>query len=70
MYTLAETGGIMITPRPSTTDTVPKPGYPMTPFFGIEPVLVDEHVSTAYSVQYESISVLTSIIIDQYQCQY
>ncbi|XP_064402705.1 acetyl-coenzyme A synthetase 2-like, mitochondrial [Halichondria panicea] len=35
-----ETGGIMISPRPSPDDSTPKPGLPMTPFFGIEPALV------------------------------
>ena len=34
----------MITPRPSPNDHTPKPGFPMRPFFGIEPVLVDEKV--------------------------
>ena len=34
----------MITPRPSPPDHTPKPGFPMTPFFGIEPVLVDDKV--------------------------
>ena len=40
-----ETGGIAIAPRPSPDDHTPKPGYPMRPFFGIEPVLVDDQVS-------------------------
>ena len=35
-----ETGGIMITPLPGATPT--KPGSATLPFFGIEPVLVDE----------------------------
>ena len=39
-----ETGGIMITPRPSPDDSTPKPGFPMRPFFGIDPVLVDDKV--------------------------
>lgn len=39
-----ETGGIMITPRPSTDDSTPKAGFPTRPFWGIEPVLVDEKV--------------------------
>lgn len=34
-----ETGGIMITPLPGATTT--KPGSATTPFFGIQPVLVD-----------------------------
>lgn len=40
----AETGGIMITPRPSPDDSTPKPGFPTRPFFGIDPVLVDDKV--------------------------
>lgn len=40
----SETGGIMITPRPSPDDSTPKPGFPMRPFFGIDPVLVDDKV--------------------------
>ena len=39
-----ETGGIMITPRPSSNSLVPKPGFPMIPFFGIDPVLLDDDV--------------------------
>ena len=42
LYT--ETGGIAIAPRPSPDDSTPKPGYPMRPFYGIEPVLVDDKV--------------------------
>lgn len=42
---IAETGGIMITPRPSPDDSTPKPGFPMRPFFGVDPVLVDDKVS-------------------------
>lgn len=44
LHNYIETGGIMITPRPSTTDSTPKPGYPMTPFFGVEPVLMSDAV--------------------------
>ncbi len=36
-----ETGGILITPLPGATPT--KPGSATLPFFGIEPVLVDEN---------------------------
>ena len=43
--TIIETGGIMIAPRPSSSDSTPKPGYPMSPFFGIDPVLLDNNVS-------------------------
>ena len=35
----------MITPRPSPDDFTPKPGFPMRPFFGIDPVLVDDKVT-------------------------
>lgn len=37
-----ETGGILISPRPSPEGIKPKPGFPMLPFFGIDPVLVDD----------------------------
>ncbi|MBI5058812.1 acetate--CoA ligase [candidate division KSB1 bacterium] len=36
-----ETGGIMITPLPGVTDL--KPGSATLPFFGVDPMLVDEH---------------------------
>ena len=36
-----ETGGILITPLPAISDL--KPGSAMIPFFGIEPVLLDEN---------------------------
>lgn len=39
-YWQTETGGIMITPLPGVHST--KPGSAMAPFFGIEPVLLDE----------------------------
>ena len=39
-----ETGGILITPLPGATDT--KPGSATRPFFGIEPVIVDEKGNT------------------------
>ena len=39
-----ETGGICITPRPSSLGAEILPGMPMRPFFGIEPVLMDEKV--------------------------
>ena len=35
-----ETGGILITPLPGTTPT--KPGSATFPFFGVEPVLLEE----------------------------
>ena len=37
-----ETGGIMIAPKPAPNGVKPKPGYPMIPFLGIDPVLVNE----------------------------
>ena len=36
-----ETGGIMITPQPGVTDL--KPGSATQPFYGIQPILVDEN---------------------------
>ncbi|KAK3740035.1 hypothetical protein QZH41_019662 [Actinostola sp. cb2023] len=37
-----ETGGIFISPRPSAFKEPVKPEFPMRPFFGVEPVLMDE----------------------------
>ena len=39
-----ETGGMLITPLPGARDL--KPGSATTPFFGIQPALVDEHGNT------------------------
>jgi acetyl-CoA synthetase len=36
-----ETGGIMITPRPAPEGLELKPAFPMIPFFGVEPCLMD-----------------------------
>lgn len=36
-----ETGGIMLSPRPSYPDAPVKPGMPMRPMYGIRPVLCD-----------------------------
>ncbi len=41
-----ETGGIVITPRPSLDDTPPKPSFPTRPFWGIQPELINPQVST------------------------
>ena len=43
-FTTAETGGIVITPLPPSEK---KPGVIMKPFFGVEPVLMDDEVSAA-----------------------
>ena len=40
--TLAETGGIAITPLPQSEK---KPGFIIKPFFGVEPVLMDDKAS-------------------------
>ena len=39
-----ETGGIAITPYPAPSGSRHKPGFPMKPFFGVEPVIVDDKV--------------------------
>ena len=36
----------MITPRPSSGHTRSKPGFPMTPFLGVEPVLYNDQVNS------------------------
>ena len=41
---LPETGGVLIAPRPAPNDHTPKPGFPMRPFYGVQPLLVDEKV--------------------------
>ena len=40
----------MITPRPSSDHTQPKAGYPMTPFFGVDPVMRCEYVTIVTAV--------------------
>ena len=42
-----ETGGIVISPQPGPPDGKLKPGCPMRPFFGVEPVLTNEKVHDA-----------------------
>lgn len=42
-----ETGGIMITPRPAPPDLDLKPAFPMIPFFGVQPCLMDAEVCAA-----------------------
>ena len=41
---LLETGAVTITPNPAPRGVKPKPGFPMKPFYGVLPVLVDEEV--------------------------
>ena len=41
-----ETGGIMIAPRPGPDNKPLKPSCAMRPFFGVDPVLLDEKVQT------------------------
>ena len=43
-HSVTETGGIAITPRPSSPGAEIKPSMPMRPFFGIEPVICGEQV--------------------------
>ncbi len=40
----------MITPRPAPDDSAPKPGFPMRPFFGIKPELVNPETVSHYSI--------------------
>ena len=47
-----ETGGIMIVPYPAPENQVWKPSCPLRPFFGVEPVLLNEEVSKIYVVTY------------------
>ena len=41
-FNIAETGGIAITPHLQSEE---KPGFIMKPFFGVEPVLMDDNAS-------------------------
>lgn len=47
-----ETGGICISPRPSSPGAEIKPAMPMRPFFGIEPVIMDEQVRILFYCLY------------------
>lgn len=49
----------MIAPRPSSTHSTPKPGYPMSPFFGIDPLLVDDNVSVLKYTEVYSVFLFT-----------
>ena len=44
-FNIAETGGIAITPLPQSER---KPGFIMKPFFGVEPVLMDDNASVLF----------------------
>ncbi|CAH3040949.1 unnamed protein product [Porites lobata] len=37
-----ETGGILLSPRPAPDESPVKPEFPTRPFFGVEPVILDE----------------------------
>ena len=41
----SETGGIMIVPYPAPENQIWKPSCPLRPFFGVDPVLLNEQVS-------------------------
>ena len=47
----AEIGGIMITPHPAPPGLDPKPAFPMIPFFGVQPCLMDVEVSVLQGFQ-------------------
>ena len=40
-----ETGGILLSPRPAPDDSPLKPEFPARPFFGVEPVILDDKVT-------------------------
>lgn len=44
LFCFLEIGGTAIVPQPGPPDGKLKPGCPMRPFFGVEPVLVNEKV--------------------------
>lgn len=45
-----ETGGIMIVPYPAPENQVWKPSCPMRPFFGVDPVLLDDKVCFIFAL--------------------
>lgn len=47
-FLFLEIGGLGIVPQPGPPDGKLKPGCPMRPFFGVEPVLVNEKVLHGY----------------------
>lgn len=51
---ILETGGIMISPLPLQENIPPKPACPMFPFFGVDPVLLDEEVILIKKVYFTS----------------
>lgn len=53
----------MITPRPSINETL-KPACPMYPFFGVEPVLLDDKVGVVQSYHICFIMVMNTIFPD------
>lgn len=44
-FLCAETGGILLSPRPAPDDSPLKPEFPARPFFGVEPVILDDKVT-------------------------
>ena len=54
--TIAETGGIAITPLPQSER---KPGFIMKPFFGVEPVLMDDNVSVKSVTKTDSYRIIS-----------
>ena len=61
----------MIAPRPSPDNSTPKPGFPMRPFFGIDPVLVDDKVAI-YTVRVcfvcTDVLMFIHVIVDRPYC--
>ena len=53
-----ETGGIMISPLPNTIP--PKPGSVLRPFFGIQPVIVDDKNTTINDIGEGKLAILNS----------
>ena len=73
LHSASETGGIAITPRPASDHSKPKPGFPMSPFFGIEPVLYSKEVRCASMMKplvSSSCFMLKGRSVDWQQCQW
>ena len=50
---LSEAGGIAVSPQPGPRNGSLKPGCPMRPFFGVEPVLTNEKVTVTHICNYD-----------------
>ena len=60
----------MISPRPSPDNSTPKPGFPMRPFFGIDPAIVDPvkvRGDLRYTVDLVNFTIILFSVVDGLQ---